>query len=219
MNHAGGRASSGFTLIELMVVITIIGIMAGMMVVSGGMPDAGRDLKHEADRMRAVFSMAAEEAVIQQSEIGVELTDSGYRFMRFERPPPPKAAMEGLTGMTDPAAMQMSASALSPEAQAAMQPRWVLLENDETFRTYQLPESIRMQLQVDYDKVDMRKGLDERSNIRVEQTLKPNLYFLSSGETAPFLVELFLVTDAAKPLYVQADVLGRVEVLDAPPRQ
>jgi general secretion pathway protein H len=218
LKPSSGRASSGFTLVELMVVVTIIGIMAAMMVVSGGLPDASRDLKHEADRMRAVFSMASEEAVIQQSEIGVELTESGYRFMRFERPPPPRPTMEGLTGMTDPGAMSMQ-SAMSPEAQAAMQPRWVLIENDDTFRTYLLPETIRMQVQVDYDRVDMQKGLDERSNIKVEQTLRPNLYFLSSGETSPFLVELFLISDAEKPLFVHADVLGRVEVLDAPPQQ
>ncbi len=215
MRVPGGRASTGFTLIELMVVVTIIGIMAAMMVVSGGLPDAGRDLKREADRMRAVFSMAAEEAVIQQSEIGVELNEAGYRFMRFERPPPPKPTMEGLTGMTEPGAA--SGAALSPEAIAAMQPRWVLFEGDEAFRTYELPESIRMQVQVDYERVDMRREMDQRTAIKVEQTLRPTVYFLSSGETSPFLVEMFLVDEPAKPLFVNADVLGRVEVLDAPP--
>lgn len=75
---------AGFTLIELMVVMVIVGLLVGMVsLVATGNRDK-RELENEARRLMAILQMAADEAVLQNVEIGVQFDDDGYRFMGFD---------------------------------------------------------------------------------------------------------------------------------------
>jgi len=75
--------SRGFTLLELLVVLVMIGIILGVMVLSLG--DGGRSdqIRQEARRLSTLFSMLSQEAVVNSSEYGVQLKPDGYRFLRF----------------------------------------------------------------------------------------------------------------------------------------
>ncbi len=74
----------GFTLVEIMVVVSIIGIMVGLAVISvGGQPQ--RLLKNEANRVFQLLRIANETAEYSNSEIAVGLNDEdGYSFYRFD---------------------------------------------------------------------------------------------------------------------------------------
>jgi len=78
------RRSCGFTLLELLVVLVLIGIITSFAVLSIG--DGGRQeqLKQEAQRIQAIFSLAGEEAVLRSLEIGVVLQRQGYAFVAYD---------------------------------------------------------------------------------------------------------------------------------------
>ncbi|WP_290651305.1 type II secretion system minor pseudopilin GspH [Aquisalimonas sp.] len=76
------RHQSGFTLIEVMVVVVLIGIITTLAVLNMGGEDDR--VEREARRLAAVLDTAGREAVIQARELGLVLEPDGYRFARLE---------------------------------------------------------------------------------------------------------------------------------------
>lgn len=76
--------SSGFTLLELLVVLVLIGIIISFAVLSVG--DGGRQerLRQEAQRIASLFDLVGEEAVLRSLEFGVVLQRGGYTFVVYE---------------------------------------------------------------------------------------------------------------------------------------
>lgn len=70
----------GFTLVELMVVVAIIGLMAGAVVLA--IPDPRGGLVDEAERFAARAVAARDLAVIEARPLAVRVTASGYAFDR-----------------------------------------------------------------------------------------------------------------------------------------
>lgn len=74
------KQQSGFTLVELIVVIVIIGVMVGMSTLALTGRDQTDGIRRDADRLRAVVSLLQDEAIIQSREYGLQTFDKGYRF-------------------------------------------------------------------------------------------------------------------------------------------
>jgi len=77
------RFPSGFTLIEILVVVAILGVIAAALVLSAS-GSGERQLQRESEQMRALLAYACEQAELRGREIGVSLNSSGYRFSEFE---------------------------------------------------------------------------------------------------------------------------------------
>jgi len=71
----------GFTLLEIMVVLVIIGVFVSLATMSLRGPDRVGFLEEEANRLRALIEMAAEESVMQYQEIVLDLKPHSYEFM------------------------------------------------------------------------------------------------------------------------------------------
>jgi len=79
-----GADSAGFTLIEIMVVVVIIGVVAALMVLSFTLTGRDRELEKESDRLFALFTYAREQAELQTREYGVLFQDDGYEFLTYD---------------------------------------------------------------------------------------------------------------------------------------
>ncbi|GGB57679.1 hypothetical protein GCM10010833_10550 [Blastomonas aquatica] len=72
------KRESGFTLIELMVTLFIIGLVAGAVVLS--LPGDSAALSEDADRFAARVAAARDEAIVSARPIAVWIAPSGYGF-------------------------------------------------------------------------------------------------------------------------------------------
>jgi len=77
------RNNSGFTLIEILVVMLIVSIMMGIVVTQLPSSSTSLELKQESERLVALLTMASDEAVIRGSELGFEIERDLYSFYEF----------------------------------------------------------------------------------------------------------------------------------------
>ena len=76
------KKRQGFTLVELLMVVAILGLAAGAVVLSA--PDPRPPVGAEAERFAARLVRAREEAVLNNRPVAVEATASGYGFSQFD---------------------------------------------------------------------------------------------------------------------------------------
>ncbi len=74
----------GFTLIELLVVIVIIAIISAVALLSLGILGDDRNLQREARRLSSLIELANDEAMLQGRDYGLEIMQSGYRFVEHD---------------------------------------------------------------------------------------------------------------------------------------
>ncbi len=76
------RSRAGFTLVELLAVVAIIGMAAGAVVLS--VPDPRPSVAEDAERFAARLSRAREESILTNRPVAVEASQAGYGFQVFD---------------------------------------------------------------------------------------------------------------------------------------
>lgn len=69
----------GFTLLELLVVLVIVGIMLGFVTLNA-MPSQRQALQNEAQRIALLLQLARDEAIVRNRPIAFEVDQYRYRF-------------------------------------------------------------------------------------------------------------------------------------------
>jgi general secretion pathway protein H len=77
-------ALRGFTLLELLVVLVIIGVMVAMVTLSTNVLGQDSQVEEETRRFWAVLRQAREEAELQSIDLAVFVGSSEYEFLRFD---------------------------------------------------------------------------------------------------------------------------------------
>ena len=161
---------SGFTLIEVLVVVVIIGVVSAIVVLGLGNLGNDRELQNEARRMTSLIEMASDEATMQGRDFGLEVLQTSYRFVEFD------SLTEQWYEVIGDDLMRPRQLAQDTEFDLFLEDRRVLLEVEAA------------DIAQDDDDDDDRDLIDD---------YLPHILVLSSGDISPFELEIIRMTDRA----------------------
>lgn len=76
-------ASRGYTLFELLVVVVIVTIIVTMATLSLRSHSPLDEIVEEGERLASLMRLASRDAVMRSRQLGVQLSDAGYRFVEL----------------------------------------------------------------------------------------------------------------------------------------
>ena len=178
------RRSNGFSLIEILVVIVIIGIVSGIALMSLGILGDDRQLQTEARRLTSLVEVAQDEAMMQGREFGVEFMNDSYRFVEYD----PFINQWG--ELIGDEMLRLRELPDDVEFILMLEGQRVLLENDPA--RFEDPE--------------------EAADRDLTETYSPHVYIFSSGDITPFDLEIRRRYDN-ETVAIKSDLTGAVEVV------
>ena len=155
----------GFTLLEILVVIVIIGVMVAMVTLSFNVLGSDRETAEETRRFWAVLRQAREEAEMQAIDIAVFVGATEYEFLRYD----------------------------------TRRNEWRQIADDTLYAPRVLPEGLRFRLWMESRELVLKPDLPDRSKKDENQKWPPQVTVLSSGDVAPF--ELQIERDSTPALW------------------
>ncbi|RRV16465.1 type II secretion system minor pseudopilin GspH [Pseudomonas saudiphocaensis] len=181
---------AGFTLVELLVVIVILGGLVGLAVLATGGSGSSREVRDEAQRLASLLGLMVDEAVLESREYGMLIEPQGYRLLHYEE-------VRGRWLESD-------------RRQAHKVPEWMRLELELDGTPLRLVAPAKRE---DDNPGLSREGDRER---RDDPRLEPQLLLLSSGELSPFTLRILDSRTAEGGWQVSSDGfrMPRAEPLD-----
>ena len=79
-----GRKARGFSLLEILVVVAIIGVFVGVTILSTDLVGAERQLEQEATRLGTLVGFASDEALLQTQDFGILVCEDSYHFFVYD---------------------------------------------------------------------------------------------------------------------------------------
>lgn len=132
---------AGFTLIELMVVLVVVGLLISLVGLSIGSGGERRELEEVTRSLYLRMQAASEEAVVTNREIGLRFREGRYRFVQLDRDEDQWTAIPpgGLSGAQLPEWTELDlitdggeADALETEDDDELQPDLVFFSSGES---------------------------------------------------------------------------------------
>ncbi|MDP2716858.1 type II secretion system minor pseudopilin GspH [Rheinheimera sp.] len=169
------REQTGFTLVEVMLVMLLIGLLATTVVMNFSGESREERLEKEAERFQQIFHFVAETALLKQQEWGLYILPDRYGFLYYNNKDAkwlPAEEPAGLKQHKLPAdiSLKLELEGLAGEdSNLLSQLEWQLDDDEQT---------------------------DENADIPV----LPQVFILSSGEISPFQLLLAENSDLT-PLY------------------
>lgn len=87
MSRVGGHSlkrRSGMTLVEILVVLAIVGVMAGVVTLGVGAADRGMGVETEANRLADRLRLAADDVMVTRRPLSLAFDGEGYGFVRSD---------------------------------------------------------------------------------------------------------------------------------------
>ena len=82
--HVRRARARGFTLIEIMMVVVIIGIVTATVIINFTGKSRDTELEKEAERLDALFGYVREQAELQTRDYGFRINEQNYSFVVFD---------------------------------------------------------------------------------------------------------------------------------------
>jgi general secretion pathway protein H len=78
------RNNKGFTLIEIMIVIVIIGITVGFALISFGDFGESRRILFAAEQLMHTMRLAQQQAILESATLGLRIDNTGYQVLQLQ---------------------------------------------------------------------------------------------------------------------------------------
>lgn len=202
----------GFSLIEIMVVIVIIGLFAGSAVLIFDSNNSANQLKRESQRLKQIIKIAMDESLINATQLGLVITEEGYEFLQLKD--------RNWIPVSDDKSLAVHHWPKNTEV--FLQLEGLAGDNDEEgfLGEFSLSDSFAAKLERDRKKeslleLDSNPNFAEITDEQQQQDAKvsPQIYILSSGEITPFNLLLMLPDEEQETWYqLSSDVIGNIEV-------
>lgn len=162
-------------------VVLVVGIISGVAVLSFNVGGGERHLREESDRLLALLEQAANEAVMQNQEYGLKVTDKGYVFLCLDEVRQRWKPCTNDSGFRE-------------------------REMPDGLAIHLLREGkVTLPLQADEEKKDSKStGKDE------EPRINPDIFLLSSGEASAARLEIQVIEKPELKSEIQIDEIGRI---------
>ena len=79
-----GNRAAGFTLIEILVVLIVVGLLASLAVFTLGGSSQQRQLENQVQELYLLMQTASDQSVLNNQELGVTVNEGGYQFLAFQ---------------------------------------------------------------------------------------------------------------------------------------
>jgi general secretion pathway protein H len=181
LTNKSARTARGFTFIEVMLVIVVVGFLAATISANfiGAKPEDS--LKQESERFAAIVNLAAEYSLLNNVELGLYIEDNGYQILGFDGTQWLELPNEDIFRryqVAEPIEISLSLDGLP-------------LAEDELI-----------------DSVDMESfGLTDEQKIDKQKLTIPQVYILSGGELTPFSLEFSFEPFSSEPVFYRVDGL------------
>jgi len=181
------RQLRGFSLIEILVVVVIIGIVSGIALLSLGLLGTDRQLETEARRFASLVEVALDEATVEGRDFGIEFMTDAYRFVEYD-------PFSGRWGeLIGDELLRMRKLPEDVEFDLYLEDKRVLLE---------------------YEPARIEQSYEDSMVRSTQDNYAPHVLIYSSGDVTPF--ELALIrrpTDQSVTLH--GDFAGSIEIASA----
>ena len=177
----------GFTLIEIMVVITLIGIVISMTLISANLLRDDREVEKQVLRLSSIIQAVSEEAQMQGRDFGIELMRAGYRFVEYD------PIFEVWVQIEDDDLLRQRELTEGMEFELVMEGR-------------------RVPLDVGMKKLESGENRDGERERDLTDDYLPHILMMSSGDITPFQLELIRVKDDMR-VGLEMKYAGKLEVI------
>ncbi len=176
---------SGFTLIEILVVITIVGIVLSVALLGLGIVSGDDEVEEESSRFVALMEVARDESMLQGREFGLELLQQGYRFVELD--PLTRQWVE----IIGDDLLRLRSLPDSMELELYIEDQVIELE---------------------YEALALGNP-DEDEDERGFDPFQPHVFIFSSGELTPFELHFRMLYDDTR-IMLAADMLGNLSIIE-----
>jgi general secretion pathway protein H len=184
----------GFTLLEIMLVMLLLGLMASYVVVNFVSESRTSRIQKETDRLQQLVQVVSETAILKQQDFGLVLNAKGYQFLLHDG--------EKWHEVTEPKSLQFHPWPEAVQAELELEGlSWAedSILGQEEFRKLQ-EELLEQQAEAAEDDED-KDGQTKAPAKKRDKPLLPNIYILSSGDISPF--QLVLADETERPFWYQ----------------
>ncbi len=154
--------SRGFTLLEMLVMLIVIGITISFVTLSIGIGGRPAELQNEAEKLTGMLQLALEEAVLTGKPLGFRIDET----------------------------LDRSGTRFKYEWSVLEQGQWQVLEQHPVLQDGEVTKGVELDLTLEGVDIKLQQEEKEDDDSSLKETYQPDIFILQSGELSAFTLTI-----------------------------